>query len=73
MHISEMILTSLAVSQLYCAQHCITDKNMSAQCCAYAYKLTLVFVFLQERGHMHIDEIVQHADKFQVRLLTLHT
>ena len=23
---------------------------------------------MQERGHMHIDDIVQHADKFQVNL-----
>ena len=23
---------------------------------------------MQERGHMHIDDIVQHADKFQVKL-----
>ncbi len=25
-------------------------------------------VCMQERGHMHIDDIVQHADKFQVTL-----
>lgn len=25
-------------------------------------------VCMQERGHMHVDDIVQHADKFQVTL-----
>lgn len=25
-------------------------------------------VWMQERGHMHIDDIVRHADKFQVTL-----
>ena len=56
----------LCCAMLCYAVHFLVSKIVLKQIQVRCYHSTASVILVQERGHMHIDEIVQHADIFQV-------